>query len=59
MKIRKNNVILKTKRVQAPYSMPGVLHYIQNEWGRYELERAQWEMERSELKVGMGYNKYG
>ena len=31
--------------------MNGVLHYIQHEWSRHELERAQWEMERAELKV--------
>lgn len=31
--------------------MSGVLHYVQHEWSRYELERAQWEMERAELKV--------
>lgn len=33
------------------YSIPGILHFIQHEWGRFELERAQWEVERTELQV--------
>lgn len=31
--------------------MPGVLHFLQHEWSRIELERTHWEMERAELKV--------
>lgn len=33
------------------FTMHGVLHYLQHEWSRYESERAQWEMERAELRV--------
>lgn len=36
---------------RVPYTMHGVLHYVQHEWSRYEMERAQWEMERAELQV--------
>lgn len=45
-----------TKRSQQPpYMMPGVLHYLQYEWSRYELERSQWEMERAELKARISF----
>lgn len=31
--------------------MPGVLHFLQHEWNKLELEKTQWEMEKAELKV--------
>lgn len=33
------------------YSMPGILHFLQTEWSRFEMERSQWEVERAELQV--------
>lgn len=33
------------------YTIPGILHYIQHEWARFEMERAHWEVERAELQV--------
>lgn len=33
------------------YSMPGILHYLQTEWARFEMERSQWDVERAELQV--------
>uniref|UniRef100_A0A2K6DTN1 Striatin n=1 Tax=Macaca nemestrina TaxID=9545 RepID=A0A2K6DTN1_MACNE len=33
----------------AQYSLPGILHFLQHEWARFEVERAQWEVERAEL----------
>lgn len=33
------------------YSMPGILHFLQTEWARFETERSQWEVERAELQV--------
>ena len=33
------------------YSMTGILHFLQTEWARFELQRAQWEVERAELQV--------
>jgi striatin 1/3/4 len=33
------------------YTFPGVLHYLQVEWRRFERDRNEWEIERSELKV--------
>lgn len=35
------------------YSIPGILHFIQHEWARFEMERAQWEVERAELQVSV------
>lgn len=38
--------------IQRPqYSMPGILHFLQTEWSRFEMERSQWEVERAELQV--------
>lgn len=33
------------------YSIPGILHFIQHEWARFELERSQWEVDRAEFEV--------
>lgn len=38
-------------RPQQQYTVPGILHYIQHEWARFEMERAHWEVERAELQV--------
>lgn len=34
-----------------PYSLPGVLQFVQHEWARFERERSRWEIERAELQV--------
>lgn len=36
---------------RSQYSIPGILHFIQHEWARFELERSQWEVDRAELQV--------
>merc|ERR1711899_702567 len=33
------------------YSIPGILHFLQHEWARFEMERGQWEVERAELNA--------
>ncbi|KAL7746553.1 1,2-dihydroxy-3-keto-5-methylthiopentene dioxygenase [Sorochytrium milnesiophthora] len=33
----------------ATYTLPGVLHYLQTEWRRFERERNEWEIEKGEL----------
>jgi striatin 1/3/4 len=33
------------------YTLPGVLHFLQSEWRRYERDRNEWEIERAEMKV--------
>ena len=37
--------------VGASYSVPGVLHFVKNEFVRFEKERANWEVERAGLQV--------
>jgi hypothetical protein len=35
----------------ASYTLPGVLHFLQMEWRKFEKERNEWCIEREELKV--------
>lgn len=39
------------KDQNTQYTMPGVLHFLQHEWARFELERSQWELDRAEFQV--------
>ena len=29
---------------QPTYSIPGIVHYLQYEWSRFEMQRQQWEV---------------
>lgn len=42
-----------TQRTQ--YTMPGILHFLQTEWARFEMERSQWEVERAELQARIAF----
>lgn len=33
------------------YTLPGVLHFLQAEWRKFEREKNEWVIERAELKV--------
>ena len=33
------------------YSLPGVLHYLQAEWRKFEREKNEWAIERAEFQV--------
>lgn len=37
------------------YSMPGILHFLQTEWAKFEMERAQWEIEKAELQAKIAF----
>ena len=37
------------------YTLPGILHFLQHEWSRFELERAQWESEKAELQARIAF----
>ncbi|KAI8575566.1 hypothetical protein K450DRAFT_261266 [Umbelopsis ramanniana AG] len=38
--------------IQSPeYTLPGVLHFLQQEWRRFERERNEWEIEKAEYKA--------
>ena len=41
----------------SKYTIPGILHFIQHEWTRFEMDRAHWEVERAELQVRFFYNE--
>uniref|UniRef100_H2XXS1 Striatin N-terminal domain-containing protein n=1 Tax=Ciona intestinalis TaxID=7719 RepID=H2XXS1_CIOIN len=45
----------KPAETKSPYSMPGILHFIQHEWSRFEMERAQWDVERAELQARIAF----
>ena len=47
--VKTNNNEDNNSRTQL--SMPGILHYLQHEWARFEMERNQWDSERAELQV--------
>ncbi|KNE67113.1 hypothetical protein AMAG_12188 [Allomyces macrogynus ATCC 38327] len=36
---------------QPTLSLPRVLHFLQTEWRRFELERNEWEIERAEMQA--------
>ncbi|OAF67018.1 hypothetical protein A3Q56_05255 [Intoshia linei] len=43
--------------VSKGFSMPSVLHFIETEWSRYEIEKAQWEIERTDYKAKLAFLK--
>jgi striatin 1/3/4 len=36
------------------YTIPGILHFIEHEWQRFQAERSQWDTDRAELQVRDG-----
>ncbi|KAM8986064.1 striatin-4 isoform 1-T1 [Ara ararauna] len=39
----------------AGLNLPGVLHFIQHEWARFEAEKGRWEAERAELRAQVAF----
>jgi len=37
------------------YTIQGILHFIQHEWSKFEMERSQWEVERAELQAKVAF----
>merc|ERR1719354_330244 len=53
---RGGNVIAENINIVKPqYSIPGILHFIQHEWARIEMERSHWEVERAELQARIAF----
>ncbi|EFA01950.2 Striatin-3-like Protein [Tribolium castaneum] len=50
-----NNKQNEEANPKAQYSIPGILHFIQHEWARFELERSQWEVDRAELQARIAF----
>lgn len=48
-----NSMNVENGTSRITYTVPGILHYIQHEWARFEMERAHWEVERAELQVNI------
>jgi len=46
MKVEDNNV-------RNQYSIPGIVHFIQHEWARFEMERSQWEVKEVQELEGV------
>lgn len=40
---------------RTAYSVPGILHFIQHEWAKFELERSTWDVERAELEAKIAF----
>nr|CDS25610.1 striatin [Hymenolepis microstoma] len=49
------NNSMDQKDNQTQYTIQSVLHFIQSEWTRLELQRSQWEMERAELQARIAF----
>ncbi|XP_072848654.1 striatin isoform X1 [Pogona vitticeps] len=50
-----STVPVPASAARAQYSVPGILHFLQHEWGRFEAERAEWEAERAELQAQIAF----
>ncbi|XP_076274324.1 connector of kinase to AP-1 [Rhynchophorus ferrugineus] len=50
-----NNKQNEDSQQKTHYSIPGILHFIQHEWARFELERSQWEVDRAELHARIAF----
>lgn len=45
----------QNERPGVVYTMPGILHYLQHEWNRYEFDRQQWEVEKAEMMTKISF----
>lgn len=43
--------LANNQQATPQYTIPGILHFIQHEWSRFELERSQWDVDRAELQA--------
>ncbi|XP_068632986.1 striatin-3 isoform X2 [Battus philenor] len=50
-----NNKQNEESSQSVQYSIPGILHFIQHEWARFELERSQWEVDRAEFEARIAF----
>ena len=50
-----NNNNGQTTTTTNNYTMPGILHYLQHEWNRFEFEKQQWEIERAEMMTKISF----
>ena len=46
-----NGALNGSQQTESQYTLPGVLHYLNQEHRRFETQRNYWEIERAKLKV--------
>lgn len=49
--LQQNQQQQQQQNQQPPYTIPGILHYLQYEWHRFEVERQEWDVEKAELSA--------
>ncbi|KAF6768539.1 hypothetical protein AHF37_06177 [Paragonimus kellicotti] len=50
------NVATTEQKEQTPqYTLQGVLHFLQTEWARIEIQRSDWETDRAELRARIAF----
>ncbi|XP_041850720.1 striatin-4 isoform X2 [Melanotaenia boesemani] len=45
----------ETQDGDSGMTLPGILHFIQYEWGRFQAEKYRWEAERDELRAQVAF----
>uniref|UniRef100_A0A3P9K071 Striatin 4 n=1 Tax=Oryzias latipes TaxID=8090 RepID=A0A3P9K071_ORYLA len=45
----------ETQDGDSGLTLPGILHFIQYEWGRFQAEKYRWEAERDELRAQVAF----
>lgn len=50
-----NNIKQEDGGQRIQYTIPGILHFIQHEWARFEMERSQWEVDKAELNARIAF----
>lgn len=45
----------KDETTRPQYTMSGILHFIQHEWTKNELDRTRWEAERAEMQARIAF----
>ena len=45
------SVTIPEQSPSTNYTIPGILHFIKHEWSRFEKERANWEVQKTEIQV--------
>ncbi|XP_032877699.1 striatin isoform X2 [Amblyraja radiata] len=46
---------VESEAQRPQYNIPGILHFLQHEWARFEVERTQWEVDRAELQAQISF----
>ncbi|CAK9293495.1 unnamed protein product [Gordionus sp. m RMFG-2023] len=50
-----NNLLNDTNTYSYNYSLPGIIHYLEHQWTKFEIEKSQWEIEKAELYAKISF----